>query len=58
MDDKKIITDFVFNMRETTFTWNSKNQSIITLSTCEAIYVVIIACFYHFIWLRRLLKEL
>jgi hypothetical protein len=58
MDDKKIITGFVFNIRETTFTWSSKNQSIITLSTCEAVYVAIIACAYHFIWLKRLLKKL
>jgi len=58
MNDKKIIIGFVFNMRETTFIWNSKNQSIITLSTYEAIYVAIIACVYHFIWLRRLLKKL
>jgi len=58
MDDKKIITGFVFNMRETTFTWNSKNKSIITLSTCEAVYVAIIAYVYYFIWLKRLLKKL
>jgi len=49
MDDKKIITSFVFNMRKTTFTWSSNNQSIITLSTCKVVYVAIIACVCHFI---------
>jgi hypothetical protein len=58
MDDRKSITGFVFYMGDTTFTWSSKKQSIITLSTCEAEYVATITCVCHSIWLRRLLKEL
>ena len=41
--------DFVFYMGDTIFTWSSKKQSIVTLSTCEAEYVAITSCVYHFI---------
>jgi hypothetical protein len=58
MDDRKSTTGFVFYMGDTVFTWSLKKQSIITLSTCEAEYVATTTCVCHFIWLRRLLKEL
>ncbi|PON76175.1 hypothetical protein PanWU01x14_035930 [Parasponia andersonii] len=45
-------------MGETAFTWVSKKQPIITLSTCEAEYVAATSYISHAIWLRRLLKEL
>ena len=47
-----------FFMDYTAFTWLSKMQPIITLSTCEAVYVAATACTCHAIWLRNLLKEL
>jgi phosphodiesterase/alkaline phosphatase D-like protein len=49
MDDRKSTMDFVFYMGDTIFTWSSKKQSIVTLSTCEAEYVAITSCVYHFI---------
>ena len=58
MDDRKRTTCFVFYMGNTIFTWSLKKQHIVTLSTCEAKYVGTTTCIYHFIWLRRLLKEL
>jgi hypothetical protein len=58
MDDRKSITSFVFYMRDTTFTWSSKKQPIVTLSTCEAEYVATTICVCHSVWLKRLLKEL
>ena len=58
MDDSKSTTGFVFYMEDTTFTWVSKRQPIVTLSTCEAEYVAITSCVYHAIWLRNLLKEM
>jgi hypothetical protein len=44
-----------FYMEDTVFTWNSKKQFIITLSTCEAEYIATTTCICHSIWLRRLL---
>ena len=58
IDDRKSTTGFVFFMGDTTFTWLSKKQLIITLSTCEAEYVAGTACICHAIWLRNMLKEL
>ncbi|KAG6469249.1 hypothetical protein ZIOFF_073955 [Zingiber officinale] len=44
IDDRKSTTGFVFFMGDTTFTWMSKKQPIVTLSTCEAEYVVATSC--------------
>lgn len=45
-------------MGDTTFTWLSKKQPIVSLSTCEAEYVAAATCVCHAIWLRRLLEEI
>jgi len=58
INDRKSVMGFVFYIGDTSFTWNSSKQSIIILLICEAEYVVNTLCVYHFIWLRRLLKEL
>ncbi|XP_050902735.1 uncharacterized mitochondrial protein AtMg00810-like [Lathyrus oleraceus] len=58
LDDRKSTTGFMFFMGDTTFTWMSNKQSIVTLSTCEAEYNVATSCVYHAIYLRNLLKEL
>ncbi|KAM1556532.1 hypothetical protein TB2_040114 [Malus domestica] len=57
-DDRKSTTGFVFFMGDTAFTWMSKKQPIVTLSTCEAEFVAATACVCHAIWLKNLLKEL
>ncbi|CAL1371869.1 unnamed protein product [Linum trigynum] len=57
-DDRKSTTGFVFFLGDTAFTWSSKKQAIVTLSTCEAEYVAATSCACHAIWLRKLLKEL
>ena len=57
-DDRKSATIFVFYMGDTTFTWTSKKQPIVTLSTCEAKYIAATSSVCHAIWLRSLLKEL
>ncbi|KAK2970738.1 hypothetical protein RJ640_009657 [Escallonia rubra] len=48
----------VFYMGDTAFTWSSKKQPIVTLSTCEAEYVAATSCVCQAIWLRFLLREL
>ncbi|KAH9735937.1 hypothetical protein KPL71_017913 [Citrus sinensis] len=58
VDDRKSTTGFVFFMGDTAFTWMSKKQPIVTLSTCEAEYVAATSSVCHAIWLRNLLKEL
>ncbi|XP_020577796.1 uncharacterized protein LOC110022962 [Phalaenopsis equestris] len=58
MDDRKSTTGFVFFIGDTAFTWMSKKQPIVTLSTCEAEYVAATSCVCHAIWLRNLLKEI
>ena len=58
LDDRKSTSGFVFYMGDVAFTWSSKKQPIVTLSTCEAEYVATTNCVCHAIWLKNLLKEL
>ena len=58
VDDRKSTSGYMFFMGETTFTWYSKKQPIVSLSTCEAEYVAASYCVCHAIWLRRLTHEL
>ncbi|XP_050909493.1 secreted RxLR effector protein 161-like [Lathyrus oleraceus] len=44
LDDRNNTTSFVFFMGDPAFTWMSKKQPIVTLSTCEAEYVAAISC--------------
>lgn len=57
LNDQKSTSGYVFFVGNTTFTWSSKKQPIVTLSTCEAEYVVAASCVCHAVWLRNLLKE-
>ena len=57
-DDRKSTTGFVFYMGDIAFTWTSKKQPIVTLSTCEAEYIAATSGVCHAMWLRSLLKEL
>jgi hypothetical protein len=59
VDDRKSTTGFVFYLGNSAFSWSSKKQPIVTLSsTCEAEYVAATSSVCHAIWLRKLLKEL
>jgi len=58
VDDRRSTSGFVFYMGDAAFTWSSKKQPIVTLSTCEAEYVAVSSCVTQAIWLRYLLKEL
>ncbi|KAL4362406.1 hypothetical protein GQ457_04G016680 [Hibiscus cannabinus] len=58
IDDRKRTSGYVFFMGDTAFTWLSKKQPIVTLSTCEAEYVVASWCVCHAIWLRNLLSKM
>ncbi|XP_050916450.1 secreted RxLR effector protein 161-like [Lathyrus oleraceus] len=58
IDDRKSTSGYVFFMGNTAFTWLSKKQPIVTLSTCEAEYVAASWCVCHAIWLRRLMSKM
>ena len=58
MDDRKSTTGFAFFMGDNAFTWSSKKQLIVTLSTCEAKYVAASSAVCHALWLRNLLIEI
>ena len=45
-DDRKSTTGFVFFMGNTSFTWMSKKQPIVALSTYEAEYVAATSCVF------------
>jgi hypothetical protein len=44
---ERALNIFFFYMEDTTLIWSLKKQSIITLSTCEAKYVVTTSCVCH-----------
>ncbi|XP_050876909.1 secreted RxLR effector protein 161-like [Lathyrus oleraceus] len=58
IDDRKSTSGYVFFMGNTAFTWLSKKQQIVTLSTCEAEYVAASWWICHAIWLRRLMSKM
>ena len=52
IDDIKSTSGYVFYIGDTAFTWQSKKQPIVTLSTCEAEYVAASWCVCHAVWLN------
>jgi len=58
IDDHKSTSGYVFFMGNTTFSWLSKKEPIVTLSTCEAEYVAASWCACHAIRLRNLLSKM
>ena len=58
VDDRKSTSGYVFFMGSTAFSWLSKKQPIVTLSTCEAEYVAASWSVCHAVWLRNLLSKL
>nr|GEU44762.1 retrovirus-related Pol polyprotein from transposon TNT 1-94 [Tanacetum cinerariifolium] len=57
-DDGRITSGFQFFLGNNAFTWSSKKQPIITLSSCEVEYVAATSCVCHAIWLKSMLNEL
>ena len=58
IDDRKSTSGYEFFMGNTKFSWLSKKQLIVMLSTCEAEYVAASWCVCHVIWLRILLSKM
>ena len=57
-DERKNTTSYVFYLGLTAFSWISKKQGVLTLSSCEAEYVAASSTVCEAIWLRNILKEL
>nr|KYP55970.1 Retrovirus-related Pol polyprotein from transposon TNT 1-94 [Cajanus cajan] len=58
VDDRKSTSGYVFLLENTAFTWLSKKQPIVTLSTCEAEYVAASWSVCHAVWLSNLLRHM
>nr|GEX21715.1 retrovirus-related Pol polyprotein from transposon TNT 1-94 [Tanacetum cinerariifolium] len=56
--DVRSTSEFLFFLRNNAFTWFSKKQPIVILSSCEAEYVASTSCICHTIWLKSMRKEL
>jgi len=57
-DDRRSTSGYVFMLGTSVVSWSSKKQQIVTLSTIEVEFIVVIACACQAIWLRRILEEL
>ena len=58
LDGRKSTTGYVYTVGGTTFSWVSKLQEIVALSTTEAEYVAVTEASKEMIWLRSFLEEL
>ncbi|KAA0053129.1 integrase [Cucumis melo var. makuwa] len=58
VDDHKSTYGYVFSMGSGVFSWTSKKQSVVALSTTEAEYISLAAAGCQALWLRWMLKEL
>ncbi|XP_055822197.1 uncharacterized mitochondrial protein AtMg00810-like [Solanum dulcamara] len=58
LDDRKSTSEYLFHLGSATFSWSSKKQQTIALSTCEAEYIAATACTCQAIWLKNILEEL
>ncbi|CAO2836221.1 unnamed protein product [Amaranthus hypochondriacus] len=57
-DERKSTSGYAFYLGSTAFTWSSKKQSVVALSSCEAEYIAASSAVCEAIWLRNLLQEL
>ncbi|GAB2274840.1 hypothetical protein Dimus_039096 [Dionaea muscipula] len=58
VDNRKSTTGFLFSLGSAPFSWVSKLQPIVTLSSSEAEYIAMASCTSHALWLRQFLAEL
>ncbi|KAL4367961.1 hypothetical protein GQ457_05G011320 [Hibiscus cannabinus] len=58
IDDRKSTSGYLFHIGSAAFSWSSKKQQTVALSTCEAEYIAAAACTCQAIWLKNILDEL
>ena len=54
-DDRKSTSGYVFMLSSNAVSWSSKKQSVVTLSTTEAQFIVVASSACQVVWLRRIL---
>lgn len=58
VDDRKSTTGYVGCIGDTAFTWTSRKQPIVALSSTESEYIAAASCVSHAMWLQQLLIEM
>lgn len=58
IDDTKRTSIYVFMMSEVVISWSSKKQSLVSLSTTEAKFIVTAISFCQVVWLRKILESM
>ncbi|KAK4258396.1 hypothetical protein QN277_007851 [Acacia crassicarpa] len=58
IDDRKSTSGYAFHIGSAIFSWSSKKQQTVALSSCEAEYMAAAACTCQAIWLKNILNEL
>src|SRR5258708_8848961 len=57
-ENRKSISGFVIECGNGPLTWSSKQQVVVTLSSCEAEYIACSHCARQILWLRSLFNEI
>jgi hypothetical protein len=58
LDGRKSTSGHVFQLGTTLFSWASKKQPIVSISSAEAQYVAATSTSCQVVWLRRILKDM
>ncbi|XP_026410906.1 uncharacterized protein LOC113306149 [Papaver somniferum] len=57
-DDMKSTSGYAFSLGSGIFTWASKKQETVSLSTTEAEYISASIATFHVVWLRRITEDI
>ncbi|XP_026430848.1 uncharacterized protein LOC113327958 [Papaver somniferum] len=58
IDDMKSTSGYAFSLGSGIFTWASKKQETVALSTAEAEYISSLVATSHVVWLRRIMEDI
>jgi hypothetical protein len=56
--ERKSTSGYMFSLGNGIFSWSSKKQQVVALSTAEAEYIAAAYCATQAVWLRKMLEEL